>query len=177
MKNNNFPHHITQLLEQLTAPTRLLKHLQIVHATAYQLLILIEEKWPSISLQKELVLFGAATHDIGKIEVPLELFEPGKKHEQVGQKMLTELGFTNEQARFAYTHGNWSQDGVVIEDLLVGLSDKIWKGKRIDELEEKVVQAIASSIQEDFWTVYTTLDKILSQIAMEADRRIHWQNV
>ena len=32
-------------------------------------------------------------------------------------------------ARFCVTHARWESDGIGLEDLLVALADKLWKGK------------------------------------------------
>lgn len=170
------PDHISELLSKLDAPDRLKKHLQLVHAVTNELLSHIQQKWPEMTLDKELVLFGASTHDIGKSKVQSELFESGKKHEAIGHEMLLTLGFSEEQSRFAFTHGNWEEENLPLEDLLVSLSDKIWKGKRIDLLEEKVTQKISEKTETEFWEVYGSLDEIVSRVCVESDQRLNWQN-
>lgn len=176
MKIIDLPIKVTKLLEELDSPERLNRHLQIVHSIANKLLSLLKQEWPKITFNTELILFGAATHDIGKIEVRNELFEIGKKHELIGEKILINLGFSKEKSRFAFTHGNWKEDNLKLEDLLVSLSDKIWKGKRVHELEEKIGHVIANKLEIDYWIVYEKLDKILEQVSSGADERIVWQN-
>lgn len=90
--------------------------------------------------------------------------------------MLEKHGYSEEFARFAYTHGNWRDENLSLEDLLVSLADKIWKGKRIIELEEKVGQELSQKLSVAYWDVYGPLDKIIANIAMGADARITWQN-
>lgn len=170
------PNSITELLERLDSPIKLSKHLQIVYSTANEILVHVKKKWPSIVLNESLVLFGAATHDIGKIKIKNELNEVGKKHELEGNIILKELGFTDEEARFTLTHGNWKEDNIEIEDLLVSLADKVWKAKRVDELEEKVGYKISSQLKIDYWEVYVPLDNLLSKVAIGADKRIQWQS-
>ncbi len=172
----DLPNRITDLLDELNSPERLRKHLQIVHATAYDLISQFKEKWPFISINEELVLFGAGTHDIGKAEIKSELFEGGKKHELRGKQLLIEHGFTQNEAKFAFTHGNWQDKNIMLEDLLVTLADKVWKGKRVDALEEKVGQMLAEKLTTDYWEIYTGLDQILEKLANGADERLAWQN-
>lgn len=170
------PEKINQLLIELHTPQRLMRHLTIVHHTAHLLLTQIEFHWNSISIDKETVLFGAATHDIGKTKITEELFQKGKKHEETGRDLLIEKGFSPKYARFAFTHGNWSDATIELEDLIVALADKIWKGKRIDELEELTISKIAQKGNIDYWTVFTQIDLILEEISKGADKRLLWQN-
>ena len=167
---------ITEILEKLNSPKILNRHLQIVYSTAYDLLRSIKNKWPSIIINEELVLFGAGTHDIGKVEIKTELFQSGKKHEEVGKYLLQDLGFTEDESRFAFTHGNWQQEGLVLEDLLVSLADKIWKGKRIDELEEKVINTMSDRLKISFWEIYEPFNDILEHLSTGADKRLLWQS-
>lgn len=170
------PYQVSELLTELDAPIRLKRHLQIVHSTAHELLELILNDWPEIHLNRELILFGAATHDIGKAKIKSELFAPGKRHETIGRELLIAHGFSQEQSRFALTHGNWEVENLTLEDLLVSLADKVWKGKRIDRLEEKVGQKISEKTESEFWEVYNSLDVIVSKVSNGADQRLNWQN-
>ena len=62
-----------------------------------------------------------------------------------------------------------------LEDLLVALADKVWKGARVEALEMKVTQHIAQHCQQEEWAVYIVLDDLLSAIAEDADARLSWQ--
>ena len=171
----DLPNEVDELLEILKSPERLKRHLSIVHTTAFEIVTQLKLEWPILKLNQELILFGAATHDIGKSEITDELFESGKRHELTGMTILLNHGFTNEQSRFALTHGNWQDESLKIEDLLVALSDKIWKGSRVDDLEKLVGQKLSSMLNCDYWDVYGKLDSILSQIALGADEKLNWQ--
>ena len=175
MELRDFPKELRELLEILNAPERLKRHLRIVHATAFEILEQLKVEWPTLEMNQELILFGAATHDIGKTEITDELFEGGKRHELAGMTILLNHGFTKEQSRFALTHGNWQEGSLKIEDLLVALSDKIWKGNRVDDLEKLLGQKLSSMLSCDYWDVYGKLDSILSQIALGADEKLNWQ--
>jgi hypothetical protein len=171
----DLPTGVEELLEILNIPDRLKRHLRIVHSTAFDILTLLKVEWPFLELDQELILFGAATHDIGKTMITDEIYESGKRHELTGMTILLNHGFTKEESRFALTHGNWQDEGLKIEDLLVALSDKIWKGERIDDLEELLGQKLSSILNCDYWDVYGKLDSILSQIALGADEKLNWQ--
>ncbi len=172
----DLPKRIAELLDKLDSPMQLNKHLQLVYSTANELLSKLKQEWSTIELEDELILQGAGIHDIGKTKVKKELFESGKEHEIIGKEILEELGFTKTEARFAVTHGNWQQNDLTLEDLLVSLADKIWKGKRVEDLEEKVGYALADRLKVDYWDIYEKLDKILEEVSLGADKRLLWQN-
>ncbi|PXY02564.1 phosphohydrolase [Marinifilum breve] len=172
----DLPNRIVELLEEVDSPERLKRHLQIVYSTASELVNQIKQEWPTIVFNEELILFGAGTHDIGKSLITKELYEKGRKHELKGKYLLQNHGFKIEEARFAFTHGNWQEENLTIEDLIVSLSDKIWKGKRIAELEEKVGKIISDNLNIDYWEVYVKLDEILVKLSNKSDELILWQN-
>jgi hypothetical protein len=122
-----------------------------------------------------LVLFGAATHDIGKTKFLNELEGPGNEHLHEGRQILLNLGYSKEESRFAYTHSNWNNDDITVEDLIVSLSDNLWCGSRINELEELAVKKIADILKIDFWEVYRKLNPILDKIASNADKLLEYQ--
>jgi hypothetical protein len=120
------------------------------------------------------ILFGAATHDIGKVKYPEELSRPGKLHEIDGAELLQGLGVTPKLARFARTHGDWKHSDS-IEDLIVALADNCWKAKRVEDLENEVVSRLAWATGQEPWQCFSVLDEILQAIAADADTRLAWQ--
>lgn len=90
--------------------------------------------------------------------------------------MLVDYGIKENLARFTITHSNWENENLKIEDLIVSLADKIWKGQRIDNLEEKVIAKISLFTNIDYWTVYLKIDNIISQIINGSDKRLNWQS-
>ena len=168
------PKTARDLLDSQQVPPRLLIHLRLVHDTARKLVVNIQLHW-QLNLNEEAIYFGAATHDIGKILHPEELTSEGHRHEEAGYHFLLENGIKAELARFAKTHGNW-QEVSSLEDLIVALADKIWKGERINELEMKVAQQIADTMQEPLWQVYMQLDDILTLLSIDADSRLAMQH-
>lgn len=162
------PSRARELLETLSAPPRLGAHLRVVHDVALSLTALASER---VSFDAAAVLFGAATHDIGKVRHPAELSGPGSAHEPAGRALLLAHGVPGDLARFAGTHGSWSAPDVTGEDLLVSLADKVWKAKRVPELEERVVAWLGGTA----WETFMALDDELSRIASGADSRLAFQ--
>lgn len=129
-----------------------------------------------MSFNRDEVLFGAATHNIGKTIHTSELSQPGTRHEQAGCELLIECGVEARLARFAANHGTWSAPDISIEDLLVSLADKIWKAKRVPDLEDRIVQRICDTSGEPRWQAFMKLDDLLDRLARDADTRLAFQN-
>jgi hypothetical protein len=117
------PPEAVTLLHHLHAPPRLVAHLRLVHDVATQLVAGLQQTYPTLALQSAEVLFGAATHDSGKIVHPEELSQPGHQHEAAGELLLLQHGVPPHLARFARTHAAWHHPDTSLEDLLVALAD------------------------------------------------------
>jgi putative nucleotidyltransferase with HDIG domain len=163
------PEDVETLLYQLEAPPRLGAHLRAVHDVACQLTDALAD---SLVFDRDAVRWGAATHDVGKVIHPAELSGPGVAHERTGYDLLIACGYDERLARFARDHGSWSGPDVSTESLLVSLADKVWKGKRVPDLEDNLVARIGGRA----WEVFLTLDDILARIADAADARLEFQN-
>jgi hypothetical protein len=105
-----------------------------------------------------------------------ELSEPGSRHEAAGYEILRNRGVEERLARFARTHATWDAEGVDVEDLLVSLADKVWKAKRVHDLEQLVVDRLAAASGQESWEVFMALDDILDQTAKDADRKLGFQS-
>ncbi|MGF0315484.1 hypothetical protein [Nocardia fluminea] len=68
------------LLGSLEAPPRLGAHLRAVHEVAWQLADWVGQFHRDVRFDRDVMLFGAATHDIGKVVHPDELSGPGSLH-------------------------------------------------------------------------------------------------
>ncbi|MGW2821974.1 HD domain-containing protein [Streptomyces sp. NPDC001443] len=169
------PDRVAELLSYLGGPPRLAAHLRAVHDVAHQLVDWLEQCCPAVTFDREAVLFGAATHDMGKTVHPGELSGPGSAHEEAGRTLLLAHGFGPEQARFAATHASWTLPHIGLEDLMVSLADKIWKNKRVTELEELVVARLAEASGRAVWEEFMALDEVLTRIGDEADGRLAFQ--
>ncbi|NUP41790.1 MAG: HD domain-containing protein [Streptomyces sp.] len=169
------PDQVAQLLSDLDVPPRLAAHLRAVHDVAHQLLDWMVREHPSIRLDRDAALFGAATHDIGKTAHPAELSGPGSSHEAAGRELLLAHGIAPNRARFAATHATWTRPDIGLEDLLVSVADKIWKGKRVQELEDLVVARLAEASGRTVWEEFLSFDDLLTAIGQDADRRLAFQ--
>jgi hypothetical protein len=169
------PADAVALLADLQAPPRLVAHLRAVHDVACQLVSWTETRHPSAEFDRDAVLFGAATHDIGKMLHPNELSGPGTLHEPAGHELLLARGVEERLARFAGTHGSWSAASS-LEELLVSLADKVWKAKRVQDLEELVTARLAVVAGLEPWEAFMALDDELDRIASGADARLAYQS-
>ncbi|WP_436536786.1 HD domain-containing protein [Actinoplanes sp. HUAS TT8] len=170
------PPQAVDLLVALQAPPRLGAHLRAVHDVAWQLTGWLTSTYPGLGFDRAAVLFGAATHDIGKIVHPEELSGPGSRHEPAGRRLLLDAGVEPRLARFAASHGTWDSPAAGVEDLLVSVADKVWKAKRVPDLEQLLVQRLVAVSGDEPWAVFLTLDDHLDGLAAGADRRLAYQN-
>lgn len=156
------PAEVAVLLDQLTPCPRLVEHLRIVHDVAYRLCDWVAATYPDLAFDRDAVLFGAATHDIGKTLHPAELAGPGSCHEQAGYDLLTAQGVSPARARFARTHAAWNPNDP--DELLVSLADKAWKGKRVAALEQDLIRLLATASGQPEWETFQALDDFLTTI-------------
>ena len=155
----------------------LFKHLTIVNSTASLIVEQFKIEWPNLVLNEKEILFGTSTHNIGKTVITNELYKKGKKHESKGFEILKEFGYDNEESRFTITHGNWENKNLKIEDLIECLYDKIWKGKRVNELEKRIIKETSEFTETDFWDISMKFELILENTGVGSDYRIAWQRI
>lgn len=115
---------------------------------------------------------GAVLHDAGKILHPRELNEPGSEPEPEGARLLLAHGVGPEVARMCLSHARWGSMTVSLEELLVALADKLWKGARVAELEQQVIDQVAASLGKQRWDVFVELDTLFEDVAAGGARRI-----
>lgn len=157
------------LLAELGASAHLIRHHALVVEAAEALLHGLAPYAATYDAQS--VLLGAALHDAGKILHPMEMRGPGNRHEDAGRALLERHGHPT-LARFCVTHAAWDRDALELEDLLVALADKLWKGKRVEALETRVIQRLASALGRELWDVFTTADAAFERVAADGDRRL-----
>jgi hypothetical protein len=176
MNIRDLPDDARRVLNQLKAPPRLVAHLTLVYDVAADILQSLQGQWQDLPIDGDAVLFGAATHDVGKVLHPGELTGPGSNHERDGPGLLGQVGVPAERSRFARTHGTWRQEpALAFEDLVVALADTCWKGKRDEELESRLAALIAGLQGIETWEAFLVLDGIVARIAARADERLAWQ--
>lgn len=59
-----------------------------------------------------------------------------------------------------------------LEELLIALSDKLWKGKRVEALELEVIDRIAAQLQKNRWDIFQELDTHFERIVVDGDVRL-----
>jgi hypothetical protein len=170
------PEEALRLCAQVSAPPRLIAHLTLVHDAACTLIERLQTAFPTLPFDEDQVGFGAATHDLGKAIHTSELTESGQQHQARGMSLLEGLGVPRERARFALTHGHWDEPGNdALEDLLVALADKCWRGRRVERLEALIVERLSLSTGEPAWSCMAKLDQILTSFAKDAEAKLAWQ--
>ncbi|MFD7863375.1 HD domain-containing protein [Streptomyces sp. NPDC059783] len=170
------PARVVELLTATGCSPRLAAHLRAVHDVARRLTDWLETHRPALRFDRDAVLFGAATHDIGKSVHVAELSGPGHAHEHAGRALLLAQGVAPELARFAATHASWTDPGIAPEDLLVSLADKIWKNKRVPGLEDLLVSRLTEATGAPAWEEFLALDELLTRIGESADVRLAFQS-
>jgi HD domain len=158
-----------RLLTDLGAPAHLIQHVKLVGEAAEILILQLQQL--TLTFDREWIRLGVAFHDAGKILHPSELVDRGNRHESAGEILLLEQGVDPKIARCCRSHGQWQQLECSLEELVVALADNLWKGKRNNELEHRVISKIANMLDRDYWEIFITLDSGFEEIAAAgADR-------
>lgn len=163
------------LLREIGVPPRLYRHAELVGEAADLLLAGLRRL--SFNVNEEYVRVGVALHDVGKTVHQNELIESGNNHEPEGERLLPARGVTPDVARVCRSHAQWRTVAQTTEELLVALSDKLWKGARNAELEEFAIDQLAAMQSKDRWDCFTDLDSLFEDIASTAQTRLERSNV
>lgn len=158
------------LLEKLGASHHLLQHLALVGEAAEEVIAGLTKM--AIPFDQDFVRLGVAVHDAGKILHPEEMHGPGSLHEEAGEQLLLKAGIDPKIARVCVSHAQWNHMDVVFEELCVALADKLWKGKRVEALEPRVIDACAHRLKKTRWEVFETLDCLFEEVAASGDERL-----
>jgi len=158
------------LLERLGAPKRLIRHAHYVSDAANSLIFQFQAL--DVPLNAVAVELGAVLHDAGKIAHPQELAEPGVMHERAGEALLLAHGVQPEIARCCWSHGVWNLLDVSLEERIVALADKLWKGKREADLELLVIDETAERLAVSRWDIFEKLDSAFEEIAAGGSERL-----
>ncbi|MBV6621594.1 MAG: HD domain-containing protein [Rivularia sp. (in: Bacteria)] len=159
-----------EFLRQLDAPPRLIRHVYLVGEAAD--LLIQKLNGMNVGFDEQFVRLGVVFHDAGKIIHSQELFAPGNQHEPDGEKLLISKGVSPRLARCCLSHARWKTMECSLEELIIALADKLWKGKREVELETIVVARIAKLIDRDFWELFIELDSCFETIASQGEERL-----
>ncbi|WP_226860178.1 HD domain-containing protein [Desulfoluna spongiiphila] len=158
------------LLKDMGASEHLLNHVRLVGEAAQMLLHQCEKL--NVPIDSEFVKMAVVIHDAGKIVHPHEMSAPGSNHEPAGEKMLLKKGISPTLARCCLSHARWQDMECSLEELILAVADTLWKGKRIDSLELRVIDHIAGSLKKDRWDVFPALDSLFEAIANDGDNRL-----
>lgn len=159
-----------ELLRNLGAPARLIKHVELVSEAVRPILDCLRHR--GVQGDWELVRIGIILHDVGKILFPHELLEPGHAHETAGEQMLLRAGVSACLARVCVLHARWDTMECSLEELLIPLADKLWKGVRVQDLEKRVIDRVAQQLNQDFWDTFIELDNCFESVAARAPERL-----
>ena len=164
-----------KLLVDLDAPPCLLRHVELVGEAAE--LLLAKLALLGAPLRTNLIRVGVVLHDVGKIVHPAELDGGGAEHEPAGEALLLKSGVSPELARICMSHARWRHMQVSLEELIIALADKLWKGVRDSELEERVTDLVASNLALDRWEMFVELDTAFEDIAGDGADRLERSRV
>lgn len=164
------PQQAEDFLISLGAPDRLIRHHQLVGEVTNQVVAALEGF--DLKLDGDLVRIGAALHDAGKITHPEELNQSGNLHEAAGETLLLKHSIDPKLARCCRSHAQFQTLDVSLEELLIALADKLWKGNRDEDLELLILDRVAEMKGCDRWTVFSDLDNAWETIASDADQRL-----
>lgn len=159
-----------ELIDNLGAPEHLKNHVTLVGEAADLLISAIDDL--GVKLDFEFIHAGVVIHDIGKIVHTNEMTGPGSDHEPEGEKILIEQGVSPKLARVCMSHARWNKMECSFEELVIALSDKLWKGKRVASLELDVVDRVAEHLQKERWDIFLELDMKFEEIASDGDERL-----
>src|SRR5260221_7661638 len=121
------------ILTAVDAPRRLVVHGRLVLEAADALVKTLRHL--GVTMDEEWIRAGAMLHDAGKTLHPAELDQPGALHEEAGQRLMLEHQVDARIARCCVSHAQWKKMECALEELLVALADKLWKGVRVPPSE------------------------------------------
>jgi hypothetical protein len=159
-----------ELLEKLGTPEHIKNHVVLVGEVADLLIDALRDL--GIELDNEFIRTGVVIHDVGKIVHINELTGPGSEHEPEGEKILIHNGVSEKLARVCMTHARWETMECSFEELIIALSDKLWKGQRVDSLELDVVDKAAKILKKERWDIFPELDLKFEEISSSGYERL-----
>jgi hypothetical protein len=91
--------------------------------------------------------------------------------------MLLRAGYAPHIARACVTHAEWSDARAALEDRLIALADKLWKGKRDADLERALVDELADRLSRPTWEIFDVFDALCERIAAAGPDRLRRSTV
>ena len=158
-----------ELLRRLGAPTRLVVHVELVAEAGGAIISELESLGARID--KEFILCGIVLHDVGKTVHLSELAREGELHGETGRALLLREGIEPRLAAVCVSHSAWGE-AKTVEELVIACADKLWKGKRVADLEELLARRVSDELQLEFWGVFMRMDSCFEAIAGGGDERL-----
>ncbi len=158
------------LLKKLEAPECLFVHVKLVGEALEEIIGFLSKY--NLPIDYNFARLGVVLHDAGKIVNPLEFSDSGNKHESEGNMLLLENGVAPELAQCCISHAQHDGKDCSIEELLVALSDSLWKGTRVEKLELKIVDKIAALMGKERWDIFLKLDDCFESVASSGSIRL-----
>lgn len=158
------------ILQQIQATPRLVRHAELVLEAGEALIVFLEEL--DVAFDRELIRAGIILHDAGKSLHSEELTGSGSEHEEAGERILLERGVDPAVARCCRSHARWFEMECRLEELIVALADKLWKGKRDADLELTAADRLAQSLEIERWDVFLHADFVFEAIAAGGPKRL-----
>jgi hypothetical protein len=157
-------------LKKLEAPACLFTHVKLVGEALEEIIGFLSEY--NLPIDYNFARLGIVLHDAGKIVHSSEFSESGNKHESEGNRLLLENGVAPELAQCCFSHAQYDKTECSIEELLVALSDSIWKGTREEKLELKIIDKIAALMGKERWDIFLELDDCFESVASSGGKRL-----
>lgn len=157
-------------MRKLEAPECLFVHVKLVGEALEEIIGFLSRY--NLPVDYNFARLGVVLHDAGKIVHPLEFTESGNKHESGGNRLLLKNGVAPELTQCCISHAQYDGNECSIEELLVALSDSIWKGTRVENLELKVVDKIAALMGKERWDIFLELDDCFEAVASSGNKRL-----
>ena len=159
------------LLRRLGANPWLVRHHELVVEAATELLDGLHKAF-NLKVDRNFILVGAALHDVGKVAVPTEMSQPGHQHEARGARLLAAHGVGPDICLVCTSHADWTAPNLPLEHLLIALADKLWKGRREDELEMLVIKRLAKAAGIEIAEAFAKADAVFETVAARGDDRL-----
>jgi len=158
-----------ELLRYFGAPARLVVHVELVAEAGEAIICELESLGAPID--KDFILSGIVLHDVGKTVHPSELDQAGELHGEAGRDLLLQEGIEARLARVCVSRSAW-REAKAVEELVIACADKLWKGKRVADLENLLVKRVSEDLQTGYWEVFTRLDDRFEAIAGSSHERL-----
>ena len=164
-----------RLLRSVVAPPPLVAEALVVHDLAARMLQLLAARYSGLGVDREALLFGAATYHVGKALHTEELDSAGIRHRSDGRSLLMAKGVAPDWARFAAEHGAAEASASAdVELLMVAAAIALFRQRRDRMLEQRLAGVIAARQGLGLWEVLECLEQIFEELELVVPRFRSW---